>query len=188
MPRVELIQRRRPRAQIGKGDSLNMAYEHVLATLDRPADKVVFGVVDADGRLDPNFVEVADRHFADPQVGGLQLAVSIMNRRANLLTRLQDFEFLGFAPILLRAREHLGSVALGGNGQFARLSALAISGRRRGPTRSPRTSTSASGCCSAARGSASPRRRGSTSRASPTSPGWSGSGPGGCRDTSRPGR
>lgn len=123
-PRVELIQRRRPRAQIGKGDSLNMAYEHVLASLDRPADKIVFGVVDADGRLDPNFIDVADRHFADPAVGGLQFSVSIMNRQANLLTRLQDFEFLGFAPILLAAREHLGSVALGGNGQFARLSAL----------------------------------------------------------------
>ena len=124
LPRVELLQRRRPRAQIGKGDSLNMAYKHVLATLDRPAEKVVFGVVDADGRLDPNFIDVADRNFADPTVGGLQLAVSILNRRANLLTRLQDFEFLGFAPILLKAREHLGSVALGGNGQFARLSAL----------------------------------------------------------------
>lgn len=123
-PRVELIQRRRPRAQIGKGDSLNMAYQHVLASLDRPADKIVFGVVDADGRLDPNFIDVADRHFADPAVGGLQFSVSIMNRQANLLTRLQDFEFLGFAPILLAAREHLGSVALGGNGQFARLSAL----------------------------------------------------------------
>lgn len=123
-PRVELIQRRRPRAQIGKGDSLNVAYQHVLSTLDRPGDTVVFGVVDADGRLDPNFIDVADRHFADPAVGGLQFAVSIMNRRANLLTRLQDFEFLGFAPILLAAREHLGSVALGGNGQFARLSAL----------------------------------------------------------------
>lgn len=123
-PRVELIQRRAPRAQIGKGDSLNMAYAHVLGTLDRPADQVVFGVVDADGRLDANFMDVADRHFADPKVGGLQFAVSIINRRANLLTRMQDFEFLGFAPILLAAREHLGSVALGGNGQFARLSAL----------------------------------------------------------------
>ena len=123
-PRVELIQRRKPDAQLGKGDSLNVAYAHVLATNDRPSDKVIFGVLDADGRFDPNVIDVADRFFSECDVGGLQLGVSIMNRRANILTRLQDFEFLGFAPILLTAREHLGSVVLGGNGQFARLSAL----------------------------------------------------------------
>lgn len=123
-PRVELLQRRRPRARVGKGDSLNLAFNHVLATLDRPTDKVVMGIIDADGRLDPEVVDVLDRNFSDPRVGGLQLAVSINNRRDGLLPRMQDFEFLGFAPILLTAREHFGTVALGGNGQFARLSEL----------------------------------------------------------------
>jgi cellulose synthase/poly-beta-1,6-N-acetylglucosamine synthase-like glycosyltransferase len=123
-PRVELLQRRRPHARVGKGDSLNLAYQHVLATSDHPADKIVIGVVDADGRLDPEVVDVLDRHFSEPDVGGLQLAVSINNRRDGLLPRMQDFEFMGFAPILLTAREHFGSVALGGNGQFAKLSEL----------------------------------------------------------------
>ncbi|HEU4540497.1 MAG TPA: glycosyltransferase family 2 protein [Jiangellaceae bacterium] len=123
-PRVELLQRRRPNAQVGKGDSLNLAYQYILSTSDQPADKVVIGVVDADGRLDPEVIDVLDRHFSEPDVGGLQLAVSINNRKDGLLPRMQDFEFMGFAPILLTAREHFGSVALGGNGQFARLSEL----------------------------------------------------------------
>lgn len=123
-PRVELLQRRRPNARVGKGDSLNLAYQHVLATSDYPADKIVIGVVDADGRLGPEVIDVLDRHFSEPDVGGLQLAISINNRKDGLLLRMQDFEFLGFAPILLSAREHFGSVALGGSGQFARLSEL----------------------------------------------------------------
>lgn len=123
-PRVELLQRRRPRARIGKGDSLNAVFAHVLATIDRPSDKVIFGVLDADGEIDPSAIGVADRYFSDSDVGGLQFSVSIRNRRDNILAALQDFEFLGFAPILLTAREHLGSVTLGGNGQFARLSQL----------------------------------------------------------------
>ncbi len=123
-PRVELIRRRRPRAQIGKGDSLNQAYQHLLATVGRPLDRVVIGVLDADGRIDPSALDVLDRYFSEPDVGGVQLAISIRNRHDGLLPRMQDFEFLGFAPTLLTAREHLGSVVLGGNGQFVRLADL----------------------------------------------------------------
>ena len=123
-PRVELLQRRKPRAQIGKGDALNMAYQYVLDTLDHPLEQTVMGVVDADGRVAQALIPIADRYFSEKDVGGLQLAISIMNRSQGILPRMQDFEFLGFAPVLLRAREHLGSVALGGNGQFVRLSEL----------------------------------------------------------------
>jgi 1,2-diacylglycerol 3-beta-glucosyltransferase len=123
-PRVELLQRRKPRAQLGKGDSLNMAYQYVLDTLDHPLEQTIMGVVDADGRVEPAFIPIADRYFSDKDVGGLQFAISIMNRSQGILPRMQDFEFLGFAPVLLRAREHLGSVALGGNGQFVRLAEL----------------------------------------------------------------
>jgi cellulose synthase/poly-beta-1,6-N-acetylglucosamine synthase-like glycosyltransferase len=41
-----------------------------------------------------------------------------------LLTRLQDLEFAIFTQIFQTARRLIGSVGLGGNGQFARLSAL----------------------------------------------------------------
>ncbi|HEU4490052.1 MAG TPA: glycosyltransferase, partial [Jiangellales bacterium] len=127
-PRVELLQRRRPRAQLGKGDALNQAYQHVLATADRPLDRIVFGVVDADGRIDRRALDVGDRYFSESDVGGLQFAISIRNRASNLLARMQDFEFLGFAPVLLTAREHFGSVPLGGCGQFVRLSELTRTG------------------------------------------------------------
>jgi 1,2-diacylglycerol 3-beta-glucosyltransferase len=128
-PRVELLQRRKPRAQLGKGDSLNIAYQYVMDTLDGRLEQTVMGVVDADGRVAPALIPIADRYFSDGDVGGLQFAISIMNRSKGILPRMQDFEFLGFAPLLLRAREHLGSVALGGNGQFVRLSELSKLGR-----------------------------------------------------------
>jgi cellulose synthase/poly-beta-1,6-N-acetylglucosamine synthase-like glycosyltransferase len=66
-------------------------------------------------------------HFADPRVGAIQIGVRI-SQRQRLLRQLQDFEFLVFARIIQRARNHIGSVGLGGNGQFTRLSALASLG------------------------------------------------------------
>ncbi len=46
------------------------------------------------------------------------------NAKEKLLARMQDFEFVTFTEIFQRARQHIGSVGLGGNGQFNRLSAL----------------------------------------------------------------
>jgi 1,2-diacylglycerol 3-beta-glucosyltransferase len=40
------------------------------------------------------------------------------------LTRMQDMEFVGFSALVQNSRNSLGSVGLGGNGQFTRLSAL----------------------------------------------------------------
>ena len=81
-------------------------------------------VFDADGRLENNALfEVASR-FRDPKTGAVQVGVQMRNAETNLLARLQDFEFVVFAEIFQRARERLGSVGLGGNGQFVRLSAL----------------------------------------------------------------
>jgi cellulose synthase/poly-beta-1,6-N-acetylglucosamine synthase-like glycosyltransferase len=53
----------------------------------------------------------------------VQLLVRIRNR-AGWLGRFQDYEFLVFSSLTQTAREKLGSVGLGGNGQFSRLSAL----------------------------------------------------------------
>lgn len=52
------------------------------------------------------------------------MGVEMRDASKNLLTRLQDFEFVVFGEIFQRARERLGSVGLGGNGQFVRLAAL----------------------------------------------------------------
>jgi cellulose synthase/poly-beta-1,6-N-acetylglucosamine synthase-like glycosyltransferase len=125
--RVWLLRRNGPEARRGKGAALNAALRYleqadVLAGR-RPED-VVVAVFDADGRLEHNALfEVASR-FRDPKTGAVQVGVQMRNAKTNLLARLQDFEFVVFTEIFQRARERLGSVGLGGNGQFVRLSAL----------------------------------------------------------------
>lgn len=125
--RVWLFQRTLPNAQKGKGEALNAAYRHLCSSGvlgDRDPKDVIVAVLDADGRLAPNaLVEVAP-FFADPVVGGVQIGVRMYNAKEKLLARMQDFEFVTFTEIFQRARQHIGSVGLGGNGQFNRLSAL----------------------------------------------------------------
>ena len=85
---------------------------------------MIVAVLDADGRLAPNaLIEVAP-FFADPAVGGVQIGVRMYNAKEKLLARMQDFEFVTFTEVFQRARQRIGSVGLGGNGQFNRLSAL----------------------------------------------------------------
>jgi len=125
--RVWLLRRRLPEARKGKGQALNAAYRHLLRErgLPVPADQTVVCVLDADGRLADNaLIEVAP-YFRDPKAGAVQIGVRMYNASEGVLPRLQDFEFVTFTEIFQRARQQLGSVGLGGNGQFTRLSALA---------------------------------------------------------------
>lgn len=125
-PRVLLHQRIAPDARKGKGAALNDAYRRVRDdTVARGIDpsSVVLGIVDADGRLQRNVLSYVSAYFRGPRVGGLQLLVRIRNRES-WLGRFQDFEFLVFSSLTQTAREKLGSVGLGGNGQFTRLAAL----------------------------------------------------------------
>ncbi|MER7762243.1 glycosyltransferase [Streptomyces sp. NPDC097619] len=141
--RVHLVSRVLPEARTGKGAALNAAYRELGELLDpgTDRDRVVVCVVDADGRLDPAATALVSgpRGFGDPETGGVQVSVRMRNvsdprplpdrgRAANaaarLLVRMQDMEFAvsNAGMQLLRART--GSVGLGGNGQFTRLSAL----------------------------------------------------------------
>lgn len=124
-PRVVLLRRQMPNARQGKGAALNFAYQQMLARHldDTSPDDVVIGIVDADGRLQPNAIEVMDGLFSGRGVGAVQTLVRIINR-TSLLGRFQDYEFVAFGSMAQAAREKLGSVGLGGNGQFTRLSAL----------------------------------------------------------------
>ncbi len=132
-PRVHLLQRTLPNARKGKGEALNAAVEHLrsgaVVSFDNPDDLLVC-VVDADGRLEPHTLDVVVPRFDDPMMGGIQIGVRINNREKNLLARMQDFEFVLYTEIFQRGRRHLGSVGLGGNGQFVRLSALMSLGDR----------------------------------------------------------
>ncbi|MFJ7065636.1 glycosyltransferase family 2 protein [Streptomyces sp. NPDC101115] len=141
-PRIHLVSRHRPDARIGKGAALNSAYEALdrhLGTADRT--RVIVCVVDADGRLAPDalaYVSGPDG-FGDPETGGVQIGVRMRNvdderplpdrgRLANayarLLVRMQDAEFAVSNTGMQLLRRRTGSVGLGGNGQFTRLSAL----------------------------------------------------------------
>ena len=130
--RVWLIERRLPNARLGKGEALNEAYAAVRRRVDvegMDPDDVVLGIVDADGRLAPGCVDTVAAHFRTPTVGAVQIRVRIRNR-ARWLGLFQDYEFLVFSSLTQTARERMGSVGLGGNGQFTRLSALDSVGPR----------------------------------------------------------
>lgn len=141
--RVHLVRRIRPEARTGKGDALNAAYDQLGEFLPEGADRdrVVVCVVDADGRLDPRALELVSgpAAFGDPEIGGVQVSVRmrnvddprplpergrIANAFARLLVRVQDMEFAVSNAGMQLLRGRTGSVGLGGNGQFTRLSAL----------------------------------------------------------------
>jgi 1,2-diacylglycerol 3-beta-glucosyltransferase len=140
---VHVVQRRRPNARTGKGDALNAAYAQLNAWLPEGTDRtrVVITVVDADGEMAPNALEVcaSDEVFGDPKVGAAQIAVWMKNRDdkkpfpdrgwasnvvARWMLRMQDLEFRTVIAGMQALRARTGTVGLGGNGQFTRLSTL----------------------------------------------------------------
>jgi 1,2-diacylglycerol 3-beta-glucosyltransferase len=126
-PKVILYRRTLPNARRGKGAALNAGLRHLrqsgmISGYD-PND-VIICVVDADGRLDPHVLGEVNPHFDDPATGAVQVGVRMYNRKQGLLPRLQDMEFVVYGEIFQLARRHIGSVGMGGNGQFMRLSAL----------------------------------------------------------------
>ncbi|NHA00950.1 glycosyltransferase [Nocardioides sp. W3-2-3] len=144
---VHLVSRRAPEARQGKGAALNAAWRLIkawLATHDPSYDaaKVVIGVVDADGRLAPDALDViaGPGGFGDPRVGAVQVQVRMMNRGlagrpdagdpaaetrlGRLLVTLQDLEFRTVIAAMQHLRHRIGSAGMGGNGQFTRLVVL----------------------------------------------------------------
>ncbi|MFI5528633.1 glycosyltransferase [Kitasatospora sp. NPDC051853] len=142
-PRIHLVQRRRPEARIGKGAALNAAYRQITAWLPGGTDheRVVLGVVDADGELEQGALAMVatDKAMGRPDTGAVQIGVRmrnaddqrplpgrgrIANGFARYLVRMQDVEFQAGNAGMQLLRRRTGSVGLGGNGQFVRLSAL----------------------------------------------------------------
>ncbi|WP_374009578.1 glycosyltransferase family 2 protein [Leifsonia sp. LS-T14] len=142
-PMVHLVRRVRPHARTGKGPALNAGYGAVSAWLPHPIDRsrVIVAVLDADGELSGNALAAvsADTRFADPRVGAVQLAVRMKNRDesnplpgkgrianafSSWLLRMQDVEFRTVILAMQSLRSKTGTVGMGGNGQFTRLSVL----------------------------------------------------------------
>lgn len=124
--RMLLLSRRLPLARQGKGAALNDGFRLLRAGVAERgwrSDEVLVCVLDADGRLSDGAFDQVRRLFADPAVGGVQLPVRIRNRD-RWLPRMQDYEFWGLAALSQFSRISLGTVSLGGNGQFTRLVAL----------------------------------------------------------------
>ncbi|MEZ5187003.1 MAG: glycosyltransferase family 2 protein [Candidatus Nanopelagicales bacterium] len=129
-PDLEVLTRIPPDAHIGKAAALNAAFKHVRTELlAKPqyrrftTDEVIFGIVDADGRLARDAPRLVSRHFADPRVGGVQVHVHIYNQ-SSWLTRMQALEFKIFGGLFQVGRSWWGTAFLGGNGQFNRMTAL----------------------------------------------------------------
>ncbi len=138
---LHLAQRRRPLARTGKGDALNAAYRALKHWMGKHADtdRAIIVVVDADGRPAANCLEVCSaRHlFGDGRVGAVQVDVRMSNRGTapaeggflakrfgSALVRMQDLEFRSAIAAIQLSRGHTGTISMGGNGQFTRLSAL----------------------------------------------------------------
>ncbi|MEZ0090852.1 glycosyltransferase family 2 protein [Streptacidiphilus sp. EB129] len=140
--RLHLVSRTLPDARQGKGPALNAAYAALDQALDPGTDRsrVIVGVIDADGQLSANALDVcaAPHLFGTPDIGSVQVAVRMINRDearprpggrianwwGRLLVRMQDLEFRCAISALQMTRSHTRTVGLGGNGQFSRLSAL----------------------------------------------------------------
>jgi 1,2-diacylglycerol 3-beta-glucosyltransferase len=126
-PDTIVLRRVLPNARQGKGEALNDAYrlvQKMVAERGQDPERVLIVVMDADGRLSDGAFSHILPLFEDPAVGGLQLAVRIRNRSTNFLTRFQDFQFWSMSAVTQFGRRKTGTVSLGGNGQFTRLTAL----------------------------------------------------------------
>jgi len=125
--RVWLLQRALPHAREGKGMALNAGYHHLLTSgllEGHDTDSVIICVVDADGRIGPGAIDAVAPYFGDAKTGAVQIGVRMYNAKRNRLCRMQDMEFVIFTEVFQRGKQWIGSVGLGGNGQFTRLSAL----------------------------------------------------------------
>jgi len=142
--KVHLISRKRPNARTGKGHALNAAYRIISEAVSADRERrhqTVIGVLDADGFLSANALELlaGPDAFGDEAVGAVQLEVWMKNRGdrrprplsggvknilGKILIRMQDMEFRTSNSAMQMLRVQTGTVGMGGNGQFTRLSVL----------------------------------------------------------------
>jgi cellulose synthase/poly-beta-1,6-N-acetylglucosamine synthase-like glycosyltransferase len=114
---------------LGKGAALNAGFSDFLLTWRgleiEPRHRWIIGVFDADATPEADMLRKVSFEFRDPCVGGVQTLVRISNRKKSFLAKLQDVEFITFSRAIQFSRAIFkGSVALGGNGQFIRATAL----------------------------------------------------------------
>ena len=126
---VHLFQRVKPNAGKGKGAALNAAYRYALSNVgewfpDLSEDQIAIGVTDADVYVAPAIIAEVTAMFQTCDYGAVQAPVAIRGASKNPWLLMQDMEFMSYFYVIQRARHHISSVAMGGNGQFIRLSAM----------------------------------------------------------------
>ncbi|WP_129656862.1 glycosyltransferase family 2 protein [Rothia halotolerans] len=142
--RIHLVSRVRPDARTGKGDALNAAFQRVAEYVGPDPEarrRALVGVLDADGYLSDNTLELLSGPdaFGDGGIGAVQIEVWMKNRNdrrprpqsgaylnalGRYLVRMQDMEFRTSNSAMQLLRVQTGTVGMGGNGQFTRLSVL----------------------------------------------------------------
>ncbi|MBN9743507.1 N-acetyl-glucosamine transferase [Amycolatopsis sp. A1MSW2902] len=124
-PHLHVMRREAPYARQGKGEALNAGYRYVagVARSEQTRMQTVVGVIDGDGRGSDGLLREVAALLRERGVGAVQCRVRIHNRR-KLLGLLQDLEFGVVADASQSLRDLLGSVGMGGNGQFTRLPVL----------------------------------------------------------------
>jgi len=113
----------------GKSTALNKGFADFLLAWRgleiKPRHRWIIGVFDSDAVPKFDMLKKVSFQFNDSNVGGVQTMVRIKNAQTSFLAKLQDIEFLAFARVMQFARtNYSGAVALGGNGQFVRATAL----------------------------------------------------------------
>ena len=125
-PNLHVMQIPSEGAGRGKSEALNSAFRFLMESGQfRNSPDWIVGVIDADGQVDAGVLSKASHSLMDSRTGAVQVLVRISNIKQSILARLQDVEFITFARVTQSARTVFrGAVALGGNGQFIRASAL----------------------------------------------------------------
>ena len=125
-PDLTVLRRDLPLAREGKGEALNAAYRMIRDITESSGEdpaRVAVGVIDGDGRGSGNALLEVSRAMREAEVGAVQIRVRIHNRN-RVLGAVQDLEFAAIANASQLLRDAAGTVGLGGNGQFVRLSSL----------------------------------------------------------------
>lgn len=138
--RVILFDKVNSNNKSGKGTVLNFGFNQLLFLLRHnfleplnldedflkkyKYDRIIIGVFDADAIPHQNLFDRIGDYFKTFNLDAVQTMVRIYNRDKNILSKMQDIEFIGFSQIIQKGRSILGSVGMGGNGQFTKLTSL----------------------------------------------------------------
>lgn len=122
--RVQVLSRRQPHAQQGKGSALNWAYRRLIDPAKMSGhdrNHTIVGILDADAYMSKHGYEQVLANFANhPQVSLLQTRVGMITIH-NWLQLFQDIEFHVINDWIQNTRNRLHNAAASGNGQFIRV-------------------------------------------------------------------